>query len=408
MAAEASVFSTKYNEFVEDLLGTLPEYTSQIQAAKVLDDKTRLNRFHEEVRVGNTFSGDDGGEAEISKNPKMVLPGVEISDDVWASLSNNSQKAIWEYVRILSICCFMEAGFSDDSKPPAWMDEAMNDMKKKLEGADFQNIIKKFMTFFKSTPGGEGEGEGEGGGGASAGDKSSGLPGGFEKLFENGFPKIPEKFLKGHMAKLAQEIVKDITPEELGISPEMMAECEKNPSRAFDILFQVFSNNPTIIQKTVQRIGKRLQQKIATGAIRPQEIAREAEELMKEFASNPSFVEMMEGIKSAFGFEDMGLARAAGRESSARLAMVKERLRKKVAVKEAAKGGASSQSDATSLAQSEAAMAALLREESYRSNSGANSGANSGTNSGANSGANSRANPVKKSQKKKPSGNGKK
>jgi hypothetical protein len=261
------------------------------------------------------------------------------------------------------------------------MDDAMNDMKKKLEGVDFQNIIKKFMTFFKSTQGGEGEGGGEGGGGGG-GTGSSGLPGGFEKLFEGGFPKIPEKFLKGHMAKLAQEIVKDITPEELGISPEMMAECEKNPSRAFDILFQVFSNNPTIIQKTVQRIGKRLQQKIASGAIRPQEIAHEAEELMKEFASNSSFVEMMEGIKSAFGFEDMNLAKAAGRESSARLAIVKERLRKKVAVKETATK-ASSQSEATSLAQSEAAMAALLREESLKPS-------------------------VKKSQKKKPAGNGKK
>ena len=28
---EKSVFSTKYSEFVEDLLGTLPEYTSQIK-----------------------------------------------------------------------------------------------------------------------------------------------------------------------------------------------------------------------------------------------------------------------------------------------------------------------------------------------------------------------------------------
>jgi hypothetical protein len=377
---EKSVFSTKYSEFAEDLLGTLPEYTSQIKLAKALDDKTRLSRFQEEVRVGNTFSGDDGGEAEFTKNPKMVLPGVEVSDEVWASLSDNSRKAIWEYVRILSICCFMEAGFSEDSKPPAWMDDAMNDMKKKLEGVDFQNIIKKFMTFFKSAQGFTGATEGASEGAAAG---NSGLPGGFEKFFEGGFPKIPEKFLKGHMAKLAQEIVKDITPEELGISPEMMAECEKNPSRAFDILFQVFSNNPTIIQKTVQRIGNRLQQKIASGAIRPQEIAREAEELMKEFASNPSFVEMMEGIKSAFGFEDMGLAKAAGRESSARLAMVKERLRKKVAVKEAAKANTSSQSEAISLAQSEAAMAALLREESS-------------------------SNPLKKSQKKKLAGNGKK
>jgi hypothetical protein len=399
-AAETSVFSTKYSEFVEDLLGTLPEYTSQIQLAKALDDKTRLNRFQEEVRVGNTFTGDDGGEAEFTKNPKIVLPGVEISDAVWTSLSNNSRKAIWEYVRILSICCFMEAGFSEDSKPPAWMDDAMNDMKKKLEGADFQNIIKKFMTFFKSAQGGEGAAEGaaEGGAGTGAADEGatpSGLPSGFEKLFEGGFPKIPEKFLKGHMAKLAQEIVKDITPEELGISPEMIAECEKNPSRAFDILFQVFSNNPTIIQKTVQRIGKRLQQKIATGAIRPQEIAREAEELMKEFASNPSFVEMMEGIKGAFGFEDMGLARAAGRESSARLAMVKERLRKKAADKGAA-NKPPSQQGTTDTTQSEAAMAALLREESLRPSGGASSGASGATN------------PVKKSQKKKPARNGKK
>ena len=389
---DKSVFSTKYSEFVEDLLGTLPEYTSQIQLAKALDNKTRLSRFQEEVRVGNTFSPDDGGEAEFTKNPKMVLPGVEISDDVWASLSDNSRKAIWEYVRILSICCFMEAGFSEDSKAPAWMDDAMNDMKKKLEGVDFQNIIKKFMTFFKSTQGFAGATEGgadgtDTEGGATDAASASGLPGGFEKLFEGGFPKIPEKFLKGHMAKLAQEIVKDITPEELGISPEMMAECEKTPSRAFDILFQVFTNNPTIIQKTVQRIGKRLQQKIASGAIRPQEIAREAEELMKEFASNPSFVEMMEGIKSAFGFEDMGLARAAGRESSARLAMVKERLRKKAADKGAAKSEASSQSGGASLAQSDAAMAALLREEALRP---------------------SGANQLKKSQKKKSAGNGKK
>jgi hypothetical protein len=341
---------------VEDLLGTLPEYTSQIQLAKALDDKTRLSRFQEEVKVGNTFMSDDVSEAEFNKNPKMVLPGVEISDAVWNSLSDNSRKAIWEYVRILSICCFMEAGFSEDSKPPAWMDDAMNDMKKKLEGVDFQNIIKKFMTFFKSTQGFTGATE------DATEEAASGLPGGFEKMFEGGFPKIPEKFLKGHMAKLAQEIVKDITPEELGINPEMMAECEKNPSRAFDILFQVFTNNPTIIQKTVQRIGKRLQQKIASGSIRPQEIAREAEELMKEFASNPSFVEMMEGIKGAFGFEDMDLAKAAGRESSARLAMVKERLRKKAANKGAAK--LETKKDTIDTTQSDAAMASLLREES--------------------------------------------
>jgi hypothetical protein len=232
------------------------------------------------------------------------------------------------------------------------------------------------MTFFKAGEGKEGE--------SATGAMPEGMPAGFEKLFESGFPKIPEKFLKGHMAKLAQEIVKDITPEDLGISPEMIGECEKNPSRAFDILFQVFGSNPGNIQKIVQRIGKRLQQKIASGSIRPQEIAREAEELMKEFSENSSFVDMMDGIKSAFGFQDMDLARAAGRESSARLSMVKERLKKKASEKEAKKAAVAASLvpvNTVTQAQSEAALAALLREEAEEANK-------------------------KKTQKKKPAGNG--
>jgi hypothetical protein len=181
-ATETSVFQTKYNEFVDDLLGALPEYTAQIQVAKALDEQTRLTRFQAEVKVGNTFSDTD----DTTKNPGTILPGVVVSDSIWASLSENTHKAIWEYVRILSICCFMEAGFTEGSKPE-WMDEAMNDMKKKLEGVDFQNIMKKFMTFFKS---GEGK-EGKEGGEEKTG--TGGMPAGFEKLFENGFPQIPEK-----------------------------------------------------------------------------------------------------------------------------------------------------------------------------------------------------------------------
>lgn len=316
---DTSVFQTKFNEFVVDLLNSLPEYSKQLQTLQTLDDSTKLRRFQEEVKVSNTLGGEDN-----TKNPGKILPNIEISDSIWTSLSENTKKAIWEHVRILSICCFMEAGFTEGSKP-AWMDDAMNDMKKKLEGVDFQDIIKKFMTFFKSSD-------------TSAASATSGPKSGLEGLFENGFPKIPEKFLKGHMAKLAQEIVQTITPDDLGISPELIKECEKNPSRSFEILFSVFGSKPDMIQNTVQKIGKRLQQKIMSGAIRPQEIAREAEELMKEFATNSSFVDMMNGIKTAFGFEDMDLARQAGREGSARLSIARNRLRNKLEKKNQLKG----------------------------------------------------------------------
>jgi len=326
---DTSVFQQKYNEFVEDLLGALPEYTPQIQFAKSLDDATRLSRFRDEVKVVDTFCSED-----FIKNPGRILPDVDIEDDVWSALSENTKKAIWEHVRILSICCFMEAGFKDDAKP-SWMDdamnEAMNEMKKKFEGVDFQEMIKKFMKFFKPEKSDKNAGDADDA--DDADDEKKGSP--FDKLFENGFPKLPEKFLKGHLAKLAQEIVKDITPEDLGISPEMVAECEKDTSRAFNLLFSTFTNNPAVIQKTIGKIGKRLQQKIQSGAIRPQEIALEAEELMKEFSENTNFVEMMDGIKKAFGFEDMGMARKSGKEGSARLSMARERLRKKLDKKRA-------------------------------------------------------------------------
>jgi hypothetical protein len=134
----------------------------------------------------------------------------------------------------------------------------------------------------------------------------------------------------------------------------------------FLILFQVFGKNPEILQKTVQKIGKRLQHKITSGAIKPQEIAREAEELMKEFSENSSFVDMLGGLKKAFGFEDMDLARQAGKEGSARLSIVKDRLKKKASEKEARKtmsGMSEMTSNADAEAKADAIMAALIKEE---------------------------------------------
>jgi hypothetical protein len=319
---EESIFQLKYNEFVDDLLGALPEYSIQIQNAKGLSSDERVKRFQEEVKV----RGNDNESKDNKTNPGVVLPGVIITDLVWNTLSENTKNAIWEHLRILSICIFMESGFSgnDGDAKPVWLDDAMNEMKDKLKNVDFEGLLKKFMTFFKpSDTDADAEGvkeEAEAKDGETKSDNSF-----FDKM-----PKIPEKFLKGHLAKLAEELVKDIKPEDLGMSPELIAECEKSPSRAFDILLNVFSNNPNVIQHTVQKIGKRLQQKIMSGAIRPQEIAREAEELMKEFVGNSSFVDMMGNLKSAFGFEDMDLARSAGKEGSARLSLARDRLRKKL------------------------------------------------------------------------------
>uniref|UniRef100_A0A6C0ANQ9 Uncharacterized protein n=1 Tax=viral metagenome TaxID=1070528 RepID=A0A6C0ANQ9_9ZZZZ len=307
-----SVFQTKYDEFGKELLETFPELSVAIRAALALTPADRVAQFQAQVKVVGL---------DPTANPGTVLPGVILTNSVWSELSETNRKALSEYVRILSMCCFLEGfgteGGSDSAfgENKSWMNDVMGQMKDKLGSMDFEGLFKKFSGIF----------------GSDGSKDASGNTGGFK------MPKLPEKFLKGQLAKLAEEIVRDIKPEDLGLTPEMIAECETAPSRAFEMLIHMFTKNPAMIQNTIKKIGKRLQQKIQSGSIRPQEIAKEAEELMKEFSENTEFVDMMGSFKSAFGFEDMDLARAAGRDGSARLSLVKERLRKKLEAKKAGK-----------------------------------------------------------------------
>lgn len=337
---DVSMFQQKYNEFVEDLRGALPEYEDALSAALLLSAEDRLTRFQQEVKTANMFH--ENHESHKNKvheiNPRRILPGVELTDAIWTGLSENTQKAIWEHTRILSICCLMEAGFSQDTQPK-WVEDAfsqaMKDVQDKMKSTDLEGVLKTFMTYFQSMKGSDD---------TDAKDDSKDTTDAKapkKGLFENGFPSLPEKFMKGHLARLAQEIVKDITPADLGITAEQLKECEKDPSRAIHILFSTFTERPDVIQKVVTKIGKRLQQKVASGSIRPQEIAKEAEEMMKEFSENSSFVDMMENIKRAFGMEDMDIARKTGNEGSARLSLARDRLRKKLEKKKEAQAGAS-------------------------------------------------------------------
>ena len=339
------MFQQKYNEFVEDLRGALPEYEDALSAALVLSAEDRLTRFQQEVKTANMFhenheSHQNKGPHEI--NPRRILPGVELTDAIWAGLSENTQKAIWEHTRVLSICCLMEAGFSQDTQPK-WVEDAfsqaMKDVQDKMKSTDLEGVLKTFMTYFQSMKGSDDTDETDDAKDDSKDATDAKAP--KKGLFENGFPSLPEKFMKGHLARLAQEIVKDITPADLGITAEQLKECEKDPSRAIHILFSTFTERPDVIQKVVTKIGKRLQQKVASGSIRPQEIAKEAEEMMKEFSENSSFVDMMENIKRAFGMEDMDIARKTGNEGSARLSLARDRLRKKLEKKKEAQAQAS-------------------------------------------------------------------
>jgi hypothetical protein len=194
---------------------------------------------------------------------------------------------------------------ADGTPNKDWAEKIMRDWRGRLDRVDFDSLSQKFMNMF-----------GEGG---------------------KNLPPLPEKFLKGKLAKLAEEMVREFKPEDFGLSPDDIAACEKDPTRAFEILMQASASNMGLLQTAMTRIGKKLQAKVARGELRPQELAAEAQELIEEFKSHPAFVEMMESFRSAFSFEDTETAQAAGRDGENRLSIARARLRKKLDAKKAGK-----------------------------------------------------------------------
>jgi len=317
-----SVFIKKYDEFVRDLLGACPELTSEINVAAALSPEQRRDGFREQVLP---FCSPTRHSDIV---PTFVLPGVKVSQDIWDTLSRKSKLAIQEYLTMLSFTYLMEAGekadLSGNGWNAEWAEKMADDMKSKMEGMDFAGISEKIAGLFGAA--------GAAGLGGAAGAAGAAF-GGF-----GGIPQIPEKFMKGQIAKLAEEIVKEIKIEDFGLSPAELESAGNDPNKALQMILDVLRRNPMYFQNTVKSVGKKLQKKIQSGAIRPKELVAEAEELMKTFSDNPQFVSLMESFRKTFGFADNPeAARAAGNDPNPRLDLVRERLRKKLEKKNGGK-----------------------------------------------------------------------
>jgi hypothetical protein len=283
---DPDIFDTKYEEFATELKEVFPECIQSIEAALALSKEERKTQFQAQVLPFCSPS------RQSSVRPERLLPGVSIPESIWQSLSDTSK-----------------SGYSNGKQEGwtnEWASKMMEDMKSKMKDADFSGFAEKFANLFGS-------------------DGSS-------------IPQIPEKFLKGQIARLAQEIISEFKVEDFGIDPKVLESAGNDPTKALNMIMEVFMKNPQSFQTTIMKITKRLQQKVESGSIRPKELLAEAEELMKTFSENPQFVQMMETFREMFGSpEDQAdQQRSAGRDGNARLSIVQARLRKKLDAKKGA------------------------------------------------------------------------
>jgi hypothetical protein len=300
-----SIFQTKYEEFAASLKDTFPELAEVITVSLSLSVDKRESVYKELI-----LPGAGNPKRDPTATPGMVLPGVCINDPMWNSCSEKTKTAINQFLGVLTFSVVMKDGGAEEFGADAfktWADTFMNDWRGKMDRNEFDTFTKRFADLFGS---------------------------GSDRL-----PPFPEKLRKGKLVKLAEEIVRELKPEEFGLDPETVRQCEEDPSKAFEVIMNSTMRNPEKLQGAMKRIMKRLQDKFQRGEFKPQELAAEAEEMMKEFSENPAFVDMMDSMRKAFSFEgNMEGAKAAGQEHTARMNIVKERLRRKQAEKAAARG----------------------------------------------------------------------
>jgi hypothetical protein len=300
-AETSSMFGKKYEEFAADLLETYPELKANLEVALMLSEEERITKYRAEVfpHTRNLT------QASMEKTPARILPGVDISDEMWKTTGKKSRTAVFEYVSILNLCIAFQSGADGETFTKEWADRVMREARAAMNKIDFDKLSEKFFSIF--------------------GTKGETLP------------PLPEKFLKGKLAKLAEEMVREFRPEDFGFSKEDMEACEHDPSRAFEILMKGSMGNAKTIQSAMARIAKRLQEKVQRGELRPQELVAEAESLMQEFQSHPAFVELMSSFKTMFSGDTSDADIIPNSGESARLSVVRARLRKKLEAKKTGK-----------------------------------------------------------------------
>ena len=346
-----ATFDSTFTQFLDDLSGTFPEFAGAIATARTATDKQATF-----LATWSPLTSDVAAkrDALFTAEGVALIPGARLTATLWSEISGTTRDALWKYISSLLLLAAAE------SKKEMWdlsgFAHDMEEMMKNLKAADGESpaMMKELFEKLGEMAKGMGMPDLSGPAGTAAGTGTGGAAG-------KGF-KIPERLFKGHIAKIAEELVKEFKPEDFGISPELLT--SDDPARVFTYLQEVFTKKPEMLMAAAQKIAKRIQAKFQRGEIKREDIIREAEELMAEFSENEAFSSMFGSLSEMM----KGNEKETGQDGSARLRETRERMRKKQAEKAAAAAAGTGtaarnvivSAEATRLAA--AAEAALLLE----------------------------------------------
>ena len=264
------------------------------------------------------------------ENNCEFIPGIDFAKLWKEDISDNTRSVIWKYLQLLLFSVVNDIEDTDAFGDTAKLFEAIdaNEFKSKLE-----ETMSSMETFFEDMSGVEGGGDGEG----KKRDISGVLPNA-EEMHNH-----INSMLGGKLGELAQEIAEE-TATELGIDLESVDNNENK--QAMDSVFKKLLRNPQKLMGLVDKIGKKLKNKVESGELKQSELMEEAMTMMQKMKDMPgmgNIKQMMSkmGVNpGSLGKMNMGAMTSALQQNISQ-SKTRERLQAKLAQRKAAAANSS-------------------------------------------------------------------
>jgi len=313
-----SSYSATLKSFLDEMQLTFPEQKKVITRAATVTAAQFWRTWESGLDLLLTRD-----EAKLFEGRKGFLVGaVRLTPQDWKEISDSTKKAIWKYLRTLTLESAMEQSLEgiDTEKMQRLMDILTAE---KMESDPLGATTEMFEDSMKHM--------------APLMEKLKGMMGvGFDsKVFEDfKMPDIPEHLRNGRIAKLAEEMAKQFDPQEFGIDPAMLK--GDNVEEILKGLADMYQRDPTMLISGAKNIAEKIKKQILGGSLKLEELVAEAQEFITLFKEHPQFKDIMEkvnGFMGPGGLAEMFGAAGGDGEPSERRRAVQERLRKKLAAR---------------------------------------------------------------------------
>ena len=334
--------------FIGDLRPTFPEVAAQLASVEQLTESQFIDKcasIYAESFFYILQKNDEMFSLNKKSKPVELLPGVDFCQ-LWNAegISDGTREAMWRHLQLIMFELIPLVGDKAQFGDSASLFEA-------ITPEHLQEQIEKAFADLNFDENGQE-------------DSGSPDPAKAERVASE-FTEHISGLMGGNLGRLANEIAEEVG-HELGLTRNA------TQSEVMDLL-----RDPTRMMSLVKKIGKKLEEKIASGEVKESELLKEAAEVVDKLKDIPGAENLRKMFGSGFNSKASHSATEAALKQRMGKAKTKERLQAKLAAKREAAAAAAAAGSSGATVSSVAASLSPARTAPLATGSSASSTSNS-------------------------------